>query len=131
LEIYMKKLILAVAVCLSFVAAPVVAQNSNAEIPNRGVAPKQADGLGRLDLRVFDAEGRPLRGAQAKLVSQRRGGFVCETWNTTDARGVAVLPPLHVGSLKLSIKAPGFRSQTLTLAPSDLARPVRVTLARS
>lgn len=126
----MKKLILAVAVCLSFVAAPVVAQN-NPEIPNRGVAPKTADGLGRLDLRVFDAEGRPVRGAQAKLTSERRGGFVCETWNTTDARGVAVLPPLHVGALRLSIKAPGFRQQTLTLSAADLARPVRVTLARS
>ena len=126
----MKKLILAVAVCLSFVAVPVTAQN-NSEIPNRGVAPKAADGLGRLDLRVFDAQGRPVRGAQAKLTSERRGGFVCETWNTTDARGVAVLPPLHVGSLRLSIKAPGFRAQTLTLTPSDLARPVRVTLARS
>ena len=126
----MKKLILAVAVCLSFVAAPAIAQNSS-EIPNRGVAPKTSDGLGRLDLRVFDSEGRPVRGAQAKLVSQRRGGFVCETWNTTDARGVAVLPPLHVGSLKLSIKAQGFRAQTLTLSPSDLGRPVRVTLARS
>ena len=126
----MKKLILAVAVCLSFVAVPAAAQN-NSEIPNRGVAPKTSDGLGRLDLRVFDSEGRPVRGAQAKLVSERRGGFVCETWNTTDARGVAVLPPLHVGSLRLSIKAPGFRQQTLTLAPSDLGRPVRVTLARS
>ncbi|HEY9282085.1 MAG TPA: carboxypeptidase-like regulatory domain-containing protein [Pyrinomonadaceae bacterium] len=126
----MKKLILAVAVCLSFVAAPAAAQNSS-EIPNRGVAPKTADGLGRLDLRVSDSAGRPVRGAQAKLVSERRGGFVCETWNTTDARGVAVLPPLHVGSLRLSIRAPGFRAQTLTLSASDLARPVRVTLARS
>ena len=126
----MKKLILAVAVCLSFVAVPATAQN-NSEIPNRGVAPKSADGLGRLDLRVFDAAGHPVRGAQAKLTSQRSGGFLCETWNTTDARGVAVLPPLKVGSLKLSIKAPGFRAQTLSLSPSDLGRPVHVTLARS
>ncbi|HLL74284.1 MAG TPA: carboxypeptidase-like regulatory domain-containing protein [Pyrinomonadaceae bacterium] len=126
----MRKLILAVAVCLSFVAVPATAQN-NSEIPNRGVAPKTDGGLGRLDLRVFDSEGRPVRGAQAKLTSQRGGGFLCETWNTTDARGVAVLPPLKVGSLKLSIKAPGFRAQTLTLSPSDLGRPVQVTLARS
>ncbi len=126
----MKKLILAVAVCLSFVAVPTIAQN-NSEIPNRGVAPRQDGGLGRLDLRVFDSEGQPVRGAQAKLTSQRGGGFFCETWNTTDARGVAVLPPLKVGSLKLSIKAPGFRAQTLRLSPSDLGQPVRVTLVRS
>ena len=33
----MKKLILAAAVCLSFVAVPATAQN-NSEVPNRGVA---------------------------------------------------------------------------------------------
>ena len=125
-----RKLLLAAALCLSFAAVPAAAQNDSA-IPNRGVAPSRADGLGRLDLRVMDAEGRPVRGAQAKLISKRSGGNVCETWNTTDARGVAVLPPLHVGSLKLTIKAPGFRAQTLTLAPSDLGRPVSVMLARS
>ena len=126
----MRKMILAVAVCFSFVAAPAVAQN-NSEIPNRGVAPKQDGGLGRLDLRVFDSEGRPVSGAQGKLTSQRGGGFLCETWNTTDARGVAVLPPLKVGSLKLTIKAPGFRAQTLRLSPSDLGQPLRVALVRS
>ena len=125
----MKKLILAVAVCLSFAAVPAAAQN-NTEIPNRGVAPKSADGLGRLDLRVFDAEGRPVRGAQAKLVSTRSGGFVCETWNTTDARGVAVLPPLHMGQLTLKLSAKGFQTQKITIDAASLNEPVRITLVR-
>ena len=56
------KLILAVTLCLSFAALPAAAQNDST-IPNRGVTPAQADGLGRLDLRVFDSEGRPVRGA--------------------------------------------------------------------
>jgi Carboxypeptidase regulatory-like domain len=125
-----RKLILA-ALCLSLGGVQTVSARANEPIPNRGVAPARADGLGRLDLRVTDAEGRPVKGAQAKLTSKRGGGFLCETWNTTDERGVAVLPPLHVGSLKLTVKAPGFRAQTVTLAPADLGQPVRVTLARS
>jgi hypothetical protein len=127
----MRKLTLALALCLSlFGATAALAQGTN-EIPNRGHAPTKPDGLGRLDLRVFDEQGRPVRGASAKLVSKRPGGFLCETWNSTDANGVAVLPPLHVGSLKLVVKADGYRTQTFSVAPAELGRPLRVTLARS
>ena len=127
----MRKLTLALALCLSLLGAvPAFAQGA-AEIPNRGHAPTKPDGLGRLDLRVFDEQGRPLRGASAKLTSKRPGGFLCETWNTTGADGVAVLPPLKVGTLRLVVKADGYRSQTLSLAPAELGRPLRVTLVRS
>jgi hypothetical protein len=127
----MRKLTLALALCVSLSGAGAAFAQNAANIPNRGHAPTRPDGLGRLDLRVFDSEGRPVRGASAKLTSKRPGGFLCETWNTTDANGVAVLPPLHVGSLKLVVKAPGFRAQTINLAPNALGQPVRVTLARS
>jgi hypothetical protein len=126
----MRKLTLALAASLSLFAASAFAQGSSTR-PNMGHAPAQADGIGRLDLRVFDSEGRPVRAASAKLTSHRGGGFLCETWNSTDADGVAVLPPLHVGSLKLVVKAAGFRTQTIDLAPSDLAQPVRITLVRA
>jgi hypothetical protein len=127
----MRKLTLALALCVSLSGAGAAFAQTGANIPNRGHAPTRPDGMGRLDLRVFDADGRPVRGAAAKLMSKRPGGFLCETWNTTDANGVAVLPPLHVGTLKLTIKAPGFRAQTINLAPQQLGQPVRVTLARS
>jgi hypothetical protein len=127
----MKKLTLAIALSISLFGAHAALAQTAAKAPNRGHAPTQADGLGRLDLRVVDAQGQPIKGANAKLTSNRGGGQICETWNSTDAAGVAVLPPLHVGTLKLTVKAPGYRAQTLNLAPSTLAQPVRVTLVRS
>jgi hypothetical protein len=126
-----RKLTLALALFVALSGAGAAFAQNASGIANRGHAPTQPDGMGRLDLRVFDSAGRPVRGASAKLTSKRRGGFLCETWNTTDANGVAVLPPLHVGSLKLVVKAPGFRAQTIDLAPNALGQPVRVTLARS
>lgn len=106
-----------------------VAQGGN-EIPNMGRAPSEADGLGRLDLRVVDEAGNPVEGVQALLESKRAGGFVCESWNSTDARGVSVLPPLHMGKLKLTLKAKGFETQKIQVFASDLNEPVRVTMVR-
>lgn len=126
-----RKLFLALALSLSLFGTHAGMAQTGAAIQNRGHAPTRPDGLGRLDLRVADAQGQPIRGAQAKLTSQRPGGFVCETWNSSDANGVAVLPPLHVGKLKLVVKASGYRTQTIEIAPSALSQPVRVTLARA
>lgn len=127
-----RKLFLALAISLSlFGATSAGMAQTGAAIQNRGHAPTRPDGLGRLDLRVSDAQGQPIKGAHAKLTSERPGGFVCETWNSSDAQGVAVLPPLHVGKLKLVVKASGYRTQTLDIAPNALGQPVRVTLARA
>ncbi|MDX6269523.1 MAG: Carboxypeptidase regulatory-like domain [Acidobacteriota bacterium] len=126
-----RKTFLAAALALSLFGATAVVAQTGAGVQNRGHAPARPDGLGRLDLRVADADGRPVKGAQAKLTSERPGGFFCETWNSSDANGVAVLPPLHVGKLKLVVKAAGYRTQTIEVAPSALSQPVRVTLARA
>lgn len=126
-----RKIFLAMAISLSLFGATVGMAQTGAAIQNRGHAPTRPDGLGRLDLRVADAEGRPVKGAQAKLTSERPGGFFCETWNNSDANGVAVLPPLHVGKLKLVVKAAGYRTQTFDIAPGALGQPVRITLARA
>lgn len=103
---------------------------TSADIPNMGKAPDRPDGTGRVDMRVFDENGNPVRGAYGKLESRRSDGFICEAWNTTDQRGVAVLPPLHIGTISLTIEAPGFVKQTIDLAPSSIGQPVRVTLVR-
>ncbi len=106
------------------------ATNNNGDIPNMGRAPSQPDGVGRLDLRVVDEDGNPIKGVRADLKSTRMNGFLCESWNWTDARGVAVLPPLHMGRLQLTLKAKGFENMKLDLPASDLNQPVRVTLVR-
>ena len=104
-------------------------QNNN-NIPNMGRAPKQPDGVGRLDLRVVDENGNPVEGVRADLKSKRSGGMLCESWNWTDARGVSVLPPLHMGNLTLKLSAKGFQTQTVQVAAADLDQPVRVVLHR-
>ena len=124
--------IVSLIVVASFGAA--VAQSgagqNGAEIQNMGRAPKEADGIGRLDLRVVDENGNPVQGVRADLESRRSGGNLCESWNWTDARGVAVLPPLHMGRLTLKLKAKGFETQKVEIAANSLDEPVRVTLVR-
>jgi hypothetical protein len=98
--------------------------------PSRGVAPKVADGIGRADVRVFDESGNPIRNAYVKLESTRSDGFFCESWDNTDERGIVALPPLHMGTLKLKVKAKGFKTQEVEVPASDLDSPVRVTLKK-
>lgn len=112
------------------------AQNINAasspptDVPNMGHAPATPDGVGRLDVRVVDEDGNPVKGVRADLESHRAGGFLCEAWNWTDARGIAVLPPLHMGRLVLKLKADGFQTQKVEVLASNLNEPVHVTMLR-
>ena len=131
----MRKLFLVVLMIAATFGAGLAQQGASSQegadnIPNMGRAPSQRDGLGRLDLRVVDENGNPLKGVRADLKSKRGDGFLCESWNWTDARGVAVLPPIHMGSLKLTLKAPGYQTQKLEIAASSLSEPVRVTMLR-
>ena len=100
------------------------------EIPNMGRAPREPNGIGRLDLRVVDEQGNPVQGVRADLKSNRTDGFTCESWNWTDARGVSVLPPLHMGRLTLTLKAKGFETQKVLVPANSLDQPVRVTMIR-
>ena len=124
----MRKLIIATLLVVSAFGA--ASAQTNNEIPNMGRAPKQADGIGRLDLRIVDEDGNPVQGVRADLQSKRTGGFLCESWNWTDARGVSVLPPLHMGKLTLKLSAKGFETQKIEVNAADLDQPVRVVLQR-
>jgi hypothetical protein len=105
------------------------AQNQ-ADPPSRGVAPKVENGIGRADVRVFDESGNPIRNAYVKLESTRSDGFFCESWDNTDERGLVALPPLHMGTLKLKIKAKGFKTKELEVPAASLDQPVRITLVK-
>ena len=104
-------------------------QNPN-DPPNMGAAPREANGVGRLDLRVVDESGNPVRNARAKLESTRTDGYFCESWNDTDERGVAVLPPIHMGTLKLKVKAKGYKTMEIEVPASSLNQPVRITMVK-
>ena len=127
-----KFFIAALIVAASFSAGLAQAQEGApqgpTEIPNMGRAPKAINGIGRLDLRVQDEEGRPVAGAYAHLESERTDGYFCESWNSSDDRGVAVLPPIHMGKLTLKVKAKGYETLKIEVPLDSLAEPVRVTL---
>lgn len=98
--------------------------------PSQGIAPKIVNGVGRADIRVRDEKGNPIKDAYVKLESTRTDGYFCESWDNTDGRGITALPPIHMGSLKLKIKAKGYQSQEIEVPADQLAEPVRVTLKK-
>jgi hypothetical protein len=131
----MRKLFLATIIIVatfSVAAAQDAAASSStqSDIPNMGKAPTQPNGIGRLDARVFDEAGNPVSGAYLKLESERTDGYFCESWNSSDSRGVSVLPPLHMGNLKLIVKAKGYETLKLNVPADSLNEPLRVTLVR-
>lgn len=93
-------------------------------------APQQADGLGRAVIIVSDKDGNPIRNAYAKLDSVWGGDNFCESWGSTSDMGAIALNPIHMGQLKLMVKAKGYQTQKLEVSASSLSEPVRVTLAR-
>lgn len=129
-KLFLVTLIIAAAFSLPATAQQTTSPQNATDIPNMGKAPTEPNGIGRLDARVFDAEGNPVRGANLKLESKRSDGFFCESWNFSDERGVAVLPPLHMGELKLIVKAKGYETQKITVPTNGLNEPFRVTLLR-
>lgn len=124
----MRKLIIATLLVASAFGA--ASAQTNNEIPNMGRAPKQTDGIGRLDLRIVDQDGNPVQGVRADLQSRRSDGFLCESWNWTDARGVSVLPPLHMGKLTLKLSAKGYQTQKVVIDAGSLDQPIRLVLQK-
>jgi len=100
--------------------------------PFMGHAPKTPGGSGRMDLRVFDQQGNPIKGVQAKLVSKYPAGlpkgFICDCAKVSDAAGHILMDPLHIGQLKLTLKADGYQPQEVAVSADQLAQPVRVTM---
>ena len=122
--------VLLIGLATSGVAFSQKASPNSDNPPSQGIAPKVTNGIGRADVRVFDESGNPIRNASVKLESTRSDGFFCESWGDTDERGIIALLPIHMGSLKLKVKAKGYHSVMLDVPTAQLAEPVRVTLKR-
>ena len=129
-KLFIATLIIAASFSLSLGQSQQEGAQNGGDIPNMGRAPSQPNGIGRLDLRVVDENGNPVKGAYAKLESERSDGYFCESWNSSDNRGVAVLPPIHMGELTLVVKAKGYETLKIDVPASSLSEPVRVTLQR-
>jgi len=131
----MRKTLLTLCAALALCGSSAMAQNMNQtaspnDAPNMGRAPKEMNGIGRLDLRVLDEAGNPVPNAYATLESRRTDGYFCEAYGATDSRGVFAMPPLHMGELKLIIKAKGFEKATVAVDRDALGEPVTVRLVR-
>ena len=99
--------------------------NSGGGAQNMGHAPKKLDGIGRMDLRVVDQDGNPVKNVKSRLSTKRPNGLNCDCWSATDAVGRAVMNPIHVGEkLHLELKANGFEPQDILVNPDDLAAPL-------
>lgn len=98
------------------------------QILKMGRAPNAVDGVGRAIVVVKDANGSPVKKAYVHLYSTRSDGFLCESWAWTNEDGVVMLPPLHMGQLKIKIKADGFQKSTTEVAANTLGDPVNITL---
>ena len=122
---------IAVLFILGAACSITLAQESTGNNPaSQGIAPKTVNGMGRADVRVFDENGNPIRNAFVKLESTRTDGFFCESWGDTDGQGVIALPPIHMGSLRLKVKAKRYHSEVLDVQAGQLGEPVRVTLKK-
>ncbi len=93
-----------------------------------GRAPQTTDGVGRAVVVVKDESGSPVKKAYVHLYSTRSDGFLCESWAWTNDEGVVLLPPLHMGQLKVKIKADGYKKSMTEVSASALGDPVNITL---
>src|SRR5438552_12811172 len=127
-KIILASLVIAASFALGLAQGGNTPQNTD-EPQNMGIAPKAPNGIGRADVRVYDESGNPIRNALVKLESNRSDGYFCETdWGLTNAKGVMVLPPLHMGVVTLKVKANGYHSQVIHVDNSTLGSPIRVTM---
>jgi hypothetical protein len=127
-KFFIAALIIAASFSLALAQTQEGGNQNGSDIPNMGRAPKEMNGVGRLDLRIVDEDGRPVEGAYAHLESERSDGYFCESWNSSDNRGVAVLPPIHMGKLTLKVKAKGYQTLKIEIPLDQLDQPVRITL---
>ena len=127
-KLFITALIISAIVSLGL-AQEIGAPKSTDEMLKMGRAPSGPEGIGRAVVHVLDEEGNPVKGAYAKLESVWGDQF-CESWDWTNVDGVSALKPIHMGRLKLKVKAKGYRTQEVEVSPNSLSEPIRVTLER-
>jgi hypothetical protein len=129
----MRKLIFVAFIVISaFAICP--AQNSKMsldDIIKLASAPKETDGIGRAVVIVTDEAGNPIKGAYTHLHSYWGNPKEhCETWDWTNEDGATPLLPIHMGKLKLNVKADGYKAIEMSVSATSLDKPIRVKLKK-
>ena len=127
-KLFASALIIA-AVCLAGTAQDNSSSQSRQELSKLARAPEQVDGIGRAVVFVTDEAGNPVKGAYATLESTWGGDHYCESFGSTDSDGAIALLPIHMGALRLVVKAKGYQTSKLPVSLNSLSEPLRVTLS--
>ncbi|MDT7542337.1 MAG: hypothetical protein QOE33_2241 [Acidobacteriota bacterium] len=128
-----------IGAALSLASCPAFSQNNDnnstannpPNVPSFGHGPMNGRSPSvRMDLRVVDQDGNPVKGVKAKLESERgANGLLCECTHITDDAGKVLMDPIHLThTLKLALNAKGFEPLQISVDPSELNQPYKVAL---
>lgn len=129
----MRKLFFAALIIAAAFSLGLAQQGQNQtteELLKMGRAPQATDGVGRAVIEVEDEQGKPVPFALVNLSSIWGGDNFCESYGQVNRDGVIALLPIHMGRLKLKVKAKGYVTYETTIDPSALNEPVVVKLEK-
>ncbi|HEX8176384.1 MAG TPA: carboxypeptidase-like regulatory domain-containing protein [Pyrinomonadaceae bacterium] len=129
-KLFIAALIIAAAFSMGLAQQGPNETKSTEEMLKMGRAPGAADGIGRAVIEVKDMSGNPIPTAYVTLGSVWGGDNFCESYGGVNSDGVIALPPIHMGKLKLKVKAKGYKTQEVVVDPSTLNQPVMVKLEK-
>lgn len=129
-KLFLAALIIAAAFSMGLAQQGPNDTKSTDEMLKMGRAPGAADGIGRAVIEVEDMNGNPIPTAYVTLSSIWGGDNFCESYGGVNRDGVIALLPIHMGKLKLKVKAKGYRTQEITVDPATLNEPVVVKLEK-
>lgn len=127
-KLFMSALIIAAAFSIGM-AQDNASSQSREEIAKFARAPIEAEGVGRAAVFVSDENGNPVKGAYATLESTWGRDNFCESYGWTNNNGAIALLPIHMGTLKLIVKAKGFETAKVEVTARSLSEPISVTLS--
>ena len=127
-KLFISALLIAAAFSIGL-AQENVASQSRDDIAKLARAPIEPEGVGRAAVFVSDANGDPIKGAYATLESIWGRDNLCESFGWTNKNGAIALLPIHMGTLKLTVKAKGYETTTVNVATRSLSEPINVTLS--
>jgi hypothetical protein len=129
-KLFFAALIIAAAFSLGLAQQGPSETKSTEELLKMGRAPGGTDGIGRAVIEVEDMQGNPVPIAQVLLSSIWGGDNYCESYGGVNRDGVIALLPIHMGKLKLKVKAKGYKTYETTIDPATLNEPVVVKLEK-
>jgi hypothetical protein len=115
--------------CVTGFAQIDTSNDSAEQMAHLAVAPERNQ-IGRAVVEVLDESGKPINRAGITLESKWGDNEFCESFGPTNSKGAIALPPIHMGDLRLVVKAKGYETVKMPLSLADLGRPIRVSLKK-